>query len=375
MKISPKWVGLIKESYSLIIDENYIWFKPLWYNTLIKIEINTGKAQVIGSIPQNKKSIRGIEYLSCFKHNEWIILLPFYSDQICFYNILNNEYIFKTIEGLDCFVTNREAMLQGHIEVGNYSYFFGLYPFLVKLDLNTFDIIVISDFKYLLSNATSCFGMRGFGYNNKLILTMPNRSSLFIYNLNTQKGTIKEFKLGHPIGNFEIAQSNNKLFWVGLDQEKKSKEIIEYNLDDENMQRHKIALDDSEIDEENILSIVNEKIFLLPRIGQKLIKIDMKTWKVQKIQDVPCVNYESKDIKTFNYYGCADNGEKILSLSSETEELICIDIDNGDVERIKIQFEQNDYIKYLKELHQRGNIMPDDLDALIKIVSESDKCR
>lgn len=371
MKIYPKRIGLIKESYNLIIDENYIWFKPLWYNTLVKIEINTGEAQIIGSIPQNKKNIRGIEYMSCFKHNQWIILLPFYSDEICFYNILSNEYAFKTIEGLERFSTNREAMLQGHIEVGDSSYLFGSYSFLVKLDLNTFNITVLSDFKYLLPNTTGCFGMRGFEYNNKLILTMPNRSSLFIYNLDTKEGAIQEFNLEHPIGNFEIAQRNNKLYWLDSDQGKKNREIIEFNLDDEDMQRHKIILDNSGLDGDNILSIINEKIFLLPQMGQKSIKIDMKTWEACKIQNIPCVN--DKNVKLSNYYGCIEQGNKVLSISTETEELVSIDIENEDVEKIKIQFEQKDYINYLRELHWSGNIMPDDLDALIEIVSKSDK--
>ena len=366
MKLLPNKIGLIKESYNLILDEDNIWIKPLWYNSLIKIDISSGKSHIIGSIPQNKHNIRGIEYMSCFKYNEWIILIPFYSIQICFYNTLTNKYIFKTIEGLEGFKINKEAMLQGHVEMENYSYMFGAYPFIVRLDLKTFDITVFSEFNSKMEDTSGCFGMRGGGYNNKLILSMPNKSSLFYYSLDTQEGVVKKFNLENPIGNFDIAHIENRLYWLSFGQEKEDVEVIEYNLDDEEVQRHKILVNHVNIDKENILSIVNEKIFLLPRIGQDVVEIDMETWNAKKIQNVPYSNCKNKN--TYNYYGCINSGNNIFSISTETEELICIDTKNLYVKSIKLKFEEKDYIEYFKELYQSGNVLTDDLDVLMKIV-------
>jgi hypothetical protein len=318
------------------IENDDLWFVHSNYNALCKMDINTGKVQVLDKIP-NETLLEERLYQDVLKVNEKLYFTPHRAKELLEYNLCTGQFnkfpLRKTTEYnitqftrmvrykdyLFLLPTHYPAIVRYDLRNGSFKYYFDIIRKLKKF--NKGERRNIPEFM----NAVCVEG--------DLLIMASARSNIIVeLNMNTNRTQI--YKVGSEENNYYRMEYDGDDYWLIPNESKsivrwnrKTGKTVEYNDFPENFQGDKNAF----------LNIIycGKYMLAFPKNSNMILKIDIRTGNMSELNlDLPYREGERKEC----YYNWPNNyyfvkkldDVRILAMSAYDSSIIIINIVTGE---------------------------------------------
>lgn len=307
-------------------ENDMVWFVADKYNALCKMNLQTGKIEVIDQIPETL--IQDFQYCDVLKINDKIIMQPHNAASICEYDLQKEELLKKSFKD-PLYYGNFDRMIQ-------YKQYIFMkpksYPAILRYDIHTgeykyYTKCIEKFMKYRETNNENMFTWGVCKRDNLLLLASSKINQVLEFNMDT--GGSKIHTVGSKGSNFIGMDFDGMDYWLIPNE---SKAIVRWNFETGNTTEYSEFPEHFIGDSEAFISIVFCGSFLLafPRKANMIVKINKNTGKMSEFDlGLPykegdrhsCYNYNESNY----YFAKKIDNTRVAALSVYDQSLIIID--------------------------------------------------
>jgi len=341
--------------WSCYREDNDIWFVSSPYNSLCKMDVNTGKVDIIKTIDNNL--LGELQYRDVVKINNEIILQPSNAQSIVSYNMKNDK--IKRIEF-------NSAMSWGNFS-GMIKYNNDLfmkpsrYPTILQYNIESgtcwYHYEPILELIQYVNNYGFIFGRGAYVNNNIMLMPLINTNKVLEFNMDNYNYKLHE--VGSKGCNYNGIEFDGKDYWL-IPYE--SSYIVKWNYETGEYTEYNNYPAGFKTDANKYMrqycyftQIVNCGKFMLafPLHANMIVKIDIATGEMSEFKlDVAYNEGERKNCyysEQSNYYFAQKfDDNTVIALTSYDNTLLFIDIHTGKTRKMPVRIDEED-LKSLSE--------------------------
>lgn len=330
-------------------EENNMWFVSSGIDALCKMNLDTGKINIVKEISDKVFSADMPQYCDVKKIDNKIYLLPFLSEDICIYDLEEDRLKKITIPNSE--IVNFDRMIHYKdslfMKPKNYSA-------IIQYNINNGELIYhkkcIEEF-YKISGDKPMFLWGVSVRDNLLLIASAINNKVLEFNMDTGKS--KVYTVGKEGMTYFAMVYDGNDYWLAPEE---GNTIIRWNYESGRVKEYNNYPENFIGENRGFIGLIlcGHYILAFPREANMIVRIDIDTGKMSEFklklseEEGKCNSCCNFNLSNYNFVKKI-NENYIVAFSNYYNSLLKINILTGEYSLIKCEFSKSDVNEYLNK--------------------------